>query len=173
MKVANGRLRGKQPRLKPNQAKHLLELHDLGTYTQAELAELLASDGPSATAASSGCGPRPPQPERPFATLRIRRRRAEPDIPIKQSEGSAQPIQGRLASPYETRSTVVEPEKQQGISVVGAAYGPRPGLSRFYECAARSTARQGPSDAWAKAGCGPLMMVMRVDWRRTTASSLM
>jgi hypothetical protein len=30
----------KQPKLKPNQAKHLLELHDLGTYTQAELAEL-------------------------------------------------------------------------------------------------------------------------------------
>jgi len=35
MKVAkaNGRLHGKQPKLKPNQAKHLLELHDLGTYT--------------------------------------------------------------------------------------------------------------------------------------------
>ena len=28
---AKGRLRGKQPKLKPNQAKHLLELHDLGT----------------------------------------------------------------------------------------------------------------------------------------------
>jgi excisionase family DNA binding protein len=42
MKVAKakGRLRGKQPKLKPNQAKHLLELHDSGTYTQAELAEL-------------------------------------------------------------------------------------------------------------------------------------
>ena len=39
MKIAKakGRLRGKQPKLKPNQAKHLLELHDLGTYTQAEL----------------------------------------------------------------------------------------------------------------------------------------
>ena len=36
MQVAKvkGRLRGKQPKLKPNQAKHLLELHDLGTYTQ-------------------------------------------------------------------------------------------------------------------------------------------
>ena len=32
---AKGRLRGKQPKLKPNQAKHLLELHDLGTCTQA------------------------------------------------------------------------------------------------------------------------------------------
>jgi hypothetical protein len=28
---AKGRLRGKLPKLKPNQAKHLLELHDLGT----------------------------------------------------------------------------------------------------------------------------------------------
>ena len=38
MKVAKakGRLRGKQPKLKPNQAKHLLELHDSGNYTQAE-----------------------------------------------------------------------------------------------------------------------------------------
>jgi DNA invertase Pin-like site-specific DNA recombinase len=42
MKVAKakGRLRGKQPKLKPNQAKHMLELHDCGNYTQAELAEL-------------------------------------------------------------------------------------------------------------------------------------
>jgi hypothetical protein len=42
MKVARakGRLRGKQPKLKPNRAKHLLELHDSGNYTQAELAEL-------------------------------------------------------------------------------------------------------------------------------------
>jgi hypothetical protein len=34
---AKGRLRGRQPKLKPNQAKHLLELHDLGTYSRAEL----------------------------------------------------------------------------------------------------------------------------------------
>ena len=42
MKVAKakGRLRGKQPKLRLNQAKHLLELHDSGDYTQAELAEL-------------------------------------------------------------------------------------------------------------------------------------
>jgi len=42
MKVAKakGRLRGKQPKLKPKQAKHLLELHDSGSYTQGELAEL-------------------------------------------------------------------------------------------------------------------------------------
>ena len=34
------RTREGKPKLKPNQAKHLLELHDSGTYTQAELAEL-------------------------------------------------------------------------------------------------------------------------------------
>jgi hypothetical protein len=33
-------LRGKQPKLKPNQAKHLLELHDSGNHTQAQLAGL-------------------------------------------------------------------------------------------------------------------------------------
>jgi len=38
-----GRLRARQPKLKPNQAKHQLELHDLGTYTQAELAELFGN----------------------------------------------------------------------------------------------------------------------------------
>ena len=36
---AKGRLRGRQPKLKPNQAKHLLELHNSGNYTKAELAE--------------------------------------------------------------------------------------------------------------------------------------
>jgi DNA invertase Pin-like site-specific DNA recombinase len=51
---AKGRLRGKQPKLKPNQAKHLLELHDLGTYTQAELAELFGWVGRRSTALSSG-----------------------------------------------------------------------------------------------------------------------
>jgi len=35
-----GRLRGKQPKLKPNQAKHLLELDSSGTYSCAELAEM-------------------------------------------------------------------------------------------------------------------------------------
>jgi hypothetical protein len=42
MKIAKakGRRRGKQPKLKSNQAKHLLEPHNLGTYTHAEPAEL-------------------------------------------------------------------------------------------------------------------------------------
>ena len=39
---AKGRLRGKQPKLKPNQAKHLVELNARGVYTNAELAELFS-----------------------------------------------------------------------------------------------------------------------------------
>jgi DNA invertase Pin-like site-specific DNA recombinase len=64
MKVAKakGRLRGKQPKLKPNQAKHLLELHDSGTYTQAELAELFGSGDPRSIGPSSGHGLNPSNP---------------------------------------------------------------------------------------------------------------
>jgi DNA invertase Pin-like site-specific DNA recombinase len=42
MKVAKakGRLRGKQPKLTPKQAAHLLKLHQAGEHTTAELAEL-------------------------------------------------------------------------------------------------------------------------------------
>jgi DNA invertase Pin-like site-specific DNA recombinase len=102
MKVAkaNGRLRGKQPKLKPNQAKHLLDLHDLGTYTQAELAELFGVGRSTICRTLSGCGLRRRNPNNPSHTLRIRRRRAEPDmIPIKQSKGSAQRGRGGLARP--------------------------------------------------------------------------
>lgn len=44
MKVAkaNGRLRGKQPKLTVKQEAHLLELHNEGKYTMAELAELFS-----------------------------------------------------------------------------------------------------------------------------------
>jgi hypothetical protein len=71
MKVAkaNGRLRGKQPKLKPNQAKHLLELHDLGTYTQAELAELFGVGRSTVYRTLERMRPAPPEPERPFARL--------------------------------------------------------------------------------------------------------
>jgi DNA invertase Pin-like site-specific DNA recombinase len=42
MKVAkaNGQLRGKQPKLKPAQEAHLVELWRAGKHTSAELAEL-------------------------------------------------------------------------------------------------------------------------------------
>jgi DNA invertase Pin-like site-specific DNA recombinase len=71
MKVAkaNGRLRGKQPKLKPNQAKHLLELHDLGTYTQAELAELFRVGRSAIYRTLVRIRPAPPEPERPFTRL--------------------------------------------------------------------------------------------------------
>jgi DNA invertase Pin-like site-specific DNA recombinase len=41
MKV-NGRLRGKQPKLKPAQEAHLVELWRAGRHTSAELAELFS-----------------------------------------------------------------------------------------------------------------------------------
>jgi DNA invertase Pin-like site-specific DNA recombinase len=42
MKVAkaNGRLRGKQPKLTPRQEAHLVQLYHAGAHTSAELAEL-------------------------------------------------------------------------------------------------------------------------------------
>lgn len=44
MKVAkaNGRLRGKQPKLTVKQETHLLELHDAGKHTMTEMAELFS-----------------------------------------------------------------------------------------------------------------------------------
>lgn len=42
MAKAKGRLRGKQPKLTVNQARHLLKLSDAGTYSTAELAELFS-----------------------------------------------------------------------------------------------------------------------------------
>jgi DNA invertase Pin-like site-specific DNA recombinase len=39
---ARGRLRGKQPKLNPRQEAHLVSLHNAGTHTSAELAELFS-----------------------------------------------------------------------------------------------------------------------------------
>jgi DNA invertase Pin-like site-specific DNA recombinase len=50
---AMGWLRGKQPKLKSNQAKHLLELHDSGHYSQAGLAELFGVGDQRSTAPST------------------------------------------------------------------------------------------------------------------------
>ena len=71
MQVARGkgRLRGKQPKLKPNQAKHLLELYDLGTYSIAELAELFGVGRSTVYRTVERLRPVPPDPERPFAHL--------------------------------------------------------------------------------------------------------
>ena|SRR6476469_6017953 len=58
MKVAKakGRLRGKQPKLKPAQEAHLVELWHAGTHTSAELAECSPLPAPLCTAPSSGPG---------------------------------------------------------------------------------------------------------------------
>ena len=60
-------LPGKQPKLKPNQAKHLLELHDSGSYTQAELAELFGVGRSTVYRTMERIRPRSPEAERPFA----------------------------------------------------------------------------------------------------------
>ena len=69
MKVAKarGRLRGKQPRLKLNQAKHLLERHDSGSYTRGELAELFGVGRSTVYRTIGRMRAKPPEPERPFA----------------------------------------------------------------------------------------------------------
>jgi DNA invertase Pin-like site-specific DNA recombinase len=69
MKVAKakGRLRAKQPKLKPDQATRLVELHDLGTYTRAELADLFGIGRSTIYRTLDGMRPAPPEPERPFA----------------------------------------------------------------------------------------------------------
>jgi DNA invertase Pin-like site-specific DNA recombinase len=71
MKIAKakGRLRGEQPKLKPNQAKHLLELHDRGTYTQAELGELFGVGRSTVYRTIERMRPKPPELEMPFAHL--------------------------------------------------------------------------------------------------------
>ena len=103
MKIAkaNSGLRGKQPKLKPNQAKRLLELHDLVTYTQAELAELFGVGRSTIYRTLERMRPRPPGTR---ATLRTPCESADdgtaPDIiPIKQSKGLARGVRGRLAPP--------------------------------------------------------------------------
>jgi DNA invertase Pin-like site-specific DNA recombinase len=71
---ANGRLRGKQPKLKPNQAKHLLELHDSGNHTQAELAELLGVGRSTIYCTIDRMRPNPSNPSGHSPTLCPRRR---------------------------------------------------------------------------------------------------
>jgi hypothetical protein len=57
----------KQPKLKPNQAKHLLELHDSGNYTQAELEELFSVGRSTIYRTIERMRPKPAELERPFA----------------------------------------------------------------------------------------------------------
>ncbi len=87
MKVARakGRLRGKQPKLKPNRAKHLLELHDSGNYTQAELAELGRS---TIYRTIDRMRPQLVEPQRPFTLV--------PPSPNTPNQHSAEILSNRV-----------------------------------------------------------------------------
>jgi DNA invertase Pin-like site-specific DNA recombinase len=89
MKVAKarGRLRGKQPKLKPNRAKYLLELHDSGNYTQAELAELFGVGRSTIYRTIRRMRPQPVEPERPFAYVLLPFRNTEISTPPKSQSG--------------------------------------------------------------------------------------
>jgi DNA invertase Pin-like site-specific DNA recombinase len=83
---AKGRLRGKQPKLKPNQAKHLLDLYDLGTYSVvAELAELFGVGRSTVYRTVERLRPVRPERERPFAQLKISSECADPDAVSRPS----------------------------------------------------------------------------------------
>jgi DNA invertase Pin-like site-specific DNA recombinase len=73
MKVAKakGRLRGRQPKLRPNQANHLLELYDSGNYTQAELAELFGVGRSTIYRTIQRMRAKPVEPGRPFAQIAV------------------------------------------------------------------------------------------------------
>ena len=64
---AKGHLKGKQPKLTANQARHLLELDDLGTYSTAELAELFGVSRSTIYRTLQRVRPAPADPHRPFA----------------------------------------------------------------------------------------------------------
>ncbi len=64
---AKGHLRGKQPKLTLNQAKHLVELSDSGTYSTAELAELFGVGRSTIYRTLLRVRPHPVDPHRPFA----------------------------------------------------------------------------------------------------------
>ena len=63
---AKGHLRGKQPKLTDSQARHLVELADLGTYSTAELAELFGVTRSTIYRTLLRARPAPPDPNRPF-----------------------------------------------------------------------------------------------------------
>lgn len=57
---------GEQPKLKPNQAEHLLEPDSIGTYSCAELAEMFDVSRSTAYRTLHRLRPPSPDPERPF-----------------------------------------------------------------------------------------------------------
>ena len=81
---AAGRVRGKQPKLKPNQAKPLLELHD--SATQAELAEPFSVERSTIYRTIDRVRPQPVEPARPFAHILQ---------PFPNTEISTPPLRGQ------------------------------------------------------------------------------
>lgn len=63
---AKGHLRGKQPKLTDLQAKHLVELADLGTYSTSELAGLFGVTRSTIYRTLLRARPAPADPNRPF-----------------------------------------------------------------------------------------------------------
>ena len=63
---AKGNLKGKQPKLTVNQARHLLELDGLGTYSTAEMAELFGVSRSTIYRTLQRVRPAPADPHRPF-----------------------------------------------------------------------------------------------------------
>ena len=61
---AKGRLRGKQPKLKPRQEAHLVDLWHAGTHTSAELAELFGVARSTVYRAIRRGGPQSPAADR-------------------------------------------------------------------------------------------------------------
>ena len=110
MTKAKGRLHGKQPKLEPNQGKHLLELYDLGTYSVSELAELFGVGRSTIYRTIERLRPIRPDPERPFAHLESQRaatttliRLSASDV-MARSGGLELPPALELAPPTEDRS---------------------------------------------------------------------
>ena len=68
---AKGRLRGKQPKLKPGQEKHLVQLWNDGTHTTAELAELFNVGRSTVYRAIKRDDSDYQRPRRPLSVLRV------------------------------------------------------------------------------------------------------
>ena len=96
---AKGRLRGTQPKLKPNQAKHSLELHDLGGYSTAELAELFGVGRSTIYRTVKRQQSARRDPERPFAHLTKQTRQTEPETSFAYAGGLPQ-IEGAEPDPH-------------------------------------------------------------------------
>jgi hypothetical protein len=69
MKVAKakGSAARRQPKLRPNRAKHLFELHDSDSYTKPSSPELFGVTRSTIYPTIERMPPQPVEPERPFA----------------------------------------------------------------------------------------------------------